>query len=145
VAGKKEHKMNYLIRQPVVVVVLLIGFTTTGNTQQSWDRASAGPDYNPSSKPTEMAAAAPVKVHVEQSQVRLLRNGKTIAVCRTQLPEIENWKLINGNRQIVVKSRGRHGPAAVELFNVVDGSLADKVMAFAIRNGKPEWARGFEE
>ncbi len=87
----------------------------------------------------------PVKVRVEQSQVRLVRNGKTIAICRTQLFEIENWKLINGNRQIVVKSRGRHGPAAVELFNVVDGSLADKIIAFAIKDGKPVWARGLEE
>jgi hypothetical protein len=95
--------------------------------------------------PQARAAAAGVQVQVEQSQVRLLRSGKTIAICRTQLPEIEKWKLINGNRQIVVKSRGRHGPAAVELFNVMDGSLADKVMAFAITNGKPEWARGFEE
>jgi len=137
--------MNYFTPQLIGVVSLLIGVTTPGVTQQSWDRASAGPDYNPSTKPAKMAAAASVNVHVEQSQIRLSRNGKTIAVCRTQLPEIEKWKLINGNRQIVVKSRGRHGPAAVELFNVVDGSLADKVMAFAIENGKPAWARGFEE
>jgi hypothetical protein len=105
--------MKYLIR-PILVVLLLIGVTTTGNTQQSWDRASAGPDYNLPGKLNNVAAAAPVKVRVEQSQVRLVRNGKTIAICRTQLFEIENWKLINGNRQIVVKSRGRHGPAAVE-------------------------------
>jgi hypothetical protein len=137
--------MNYLKAQLIIAVIVLIGLATTGETQQGWDRASAGPDYNPSTKPTKMAAAAAVQVQVEQSQVRLLRNGKTIAICRTQLPEIEKWKLINGNRQIVVKSRGRHGPAAVELFNVADGSLADKVMAFAITNGKPEWARGFEE
>ncbi len=137
--------MNYATRQLIGLVALLIGFVTLGEAQQSWDRTSAGPDYNPASKATQMGAVAQVKVHVEQSQVRLLRNGKTIAVCRTQLPEIENWKLINGNRQIVVKSRGRHGPASVELFNVVDGSLADKIMAFAIENGKPEWARGFEE
>jgi hypothetical protein len=137
--------MNYPTRQLIGVVALLIGVATLGKAQQSWDRASADPDYNPASKATQMDAVAQVKVHVEQSQVRLLRNGKTIAVCRTQFPEIENWKLINRNRQIVVKSRGRHGPAAVELFNIVDGSLADKVMAFAIKNGKPAWARGFEE
>jgi hypothetical protein len=137
--------MNYSTRQLIGVVALMIGVVTLSKAQQSWDRASAGPDYNPASRATQMGAVAEVKVHVEQSQVRLLRNGKAIAVCRTQLPEIENWKLINGNRQIVVKSRGRHGPAAVELFNVVDGSLADKVMAFAIKNGKPERARGFEE
>ena len=75
--------------------------------------ASGGPDYNLSSKANKMAANAPVKVRVEQSQVRLVRNGKTIAICRTQLPEIENWKLINGNRQIVGEipwaSRSRGG------------------------------------
>jgi hypothetical protein len=112
--------MNYSTRQLIGVVALMIGVVTLSKAQQSWDRASAGPDYNPASKAAQMGAVAQVKVHVEQSQVRLLRNGKTIAVCRTQLPEIENWKLIYGNRQIVVKSRGRHGPAAVELFNVVD-------------------------
>ncbi len=137
--------MNYLRAQLIIAVIVLIGLATTDEAQQNWDRASAGPDYNPFTKPTKMAAAASVQVQVEQSQVRLLRNGKTIAICRTQLPEIEKWKLINGNRQIVVKSRGRHGPPAVELFNVADGSPADKVMAFAITNGKPEWARGFEE
>src|SRR6266481_553980 len=88
---KKEHKMKYLIR-PILVVLLLIGVTTTGNTQQRWDRASAGPDYNLPGKLNNVAAAAPVKVRVEQSQVRLVRNGKTIAICRTQLFEIENWK-----------------------------------------------------
>jgi len=90
--------MNYPTRQLIGVVALLIGVVTLGKAQQSWDRASAGPDYNPASKATQMGVVAQVKVHVEQSQVRLLRNGKTIAICRTQLPEIENWKLINGNR-----------------------------------------------
>ena len=137
--------MNCSLRQLTGVVALVIGVATLGKAQQSWGRANAGSDYNPAGKINQMGAVAPVKAHVEQSQVRLLRNGKTIAVCRTQLPEIENWKVINGNRQIVVKSRGRHGPAAVELFNVVDGSLVDKIMAFAIANGKPEWARGFED
>ena len=90
--------MNYPTRQLIGVVALLIGVATLGKGQQSWDRASAGPDYDPASKATQMGVVAQVKVHVEQSQVRLLRNGKTIAICRTQLPEIENWKLINGNR-----------------------------------------------
>ena len=33
--------------------------------------------------------------------------------------------------EIVVKSRGNHGPAAVELFDTRTGILKDKIMAFA--------------
>jgi hypothetical protein len=79
--------MNYFTRQLVAIGGFLIGIATLGKAQQSWDRASAGPDYNPSSKPTQMAGASPVKVHVEQRQVRLLR-------CRTQLPEIESGSCV---------------------------------------------------
>ena len=69
----------------------------------------------------------------------------TVCLIRTQLPNVENWKLINGNTEIVVKSRGNHGPAAVELFDTRIGVLKGKIMAFAIQDGKPEWAQGFGE
>lgn len=109
---------------------------------QSWDRSNAGPDYNQPPPPPPPAA---LKVRVEQGQVRLLRDGRTVAVCRTAMPMIEKWSFINDGRQIVVKSRGNHGPASVELFNAVDGSLSDKVLAFAIRKSNVRWARGFED
>ena len=35
--------------------------------------------------------------------------------------------------------------ATVELFDVRTGTLRDKVLAFAIENGQPEWARGMQE
>jgi hypothetical protein len=69
----------------------------------------------------------------------------TVGLIRTQLPNVENWKLINGNTEIVVKSRGNDGPAAVELFDTRTGILKDKIMAFAIQDRKPEWAQGFGE
>ena len=50
------------------------------------------------------------EVNVEQAGVRLLRNGMTVCLIRTQLPNVENWKLINGNTEIVIKSRGRPWP-----------------------------------
>ena len=85
------------------------------------------------------------EVNVEQAGVRLLRNGMTVCLIRTQLPNVENWKLINGNTEIVIKSRGNHGPAAVERFDTKTGVLKDKIMASAIQDGRPDWAEGFEE
>jgi hypothetical protein len=85
------------------------------------------------------------EVNVEQAGVRLLRNGMTVCLIRTQLPNVENWKLINGNTEIVIKSRGDHGPAAVERFDTKTGILKDRIMAVAIQDGQPDWAEGFEE
>ena len=95
--------------------------------------------------PAPQRGYAALDVSVEQACVRLLRNGMTVCLIRTQLPNIENWKLINGNTEIVVKSRGNHGPAAVERFDTRTGILKDKIMALAIQDGKPEWAQGFGE
>ena len=69
----------------------------------------------------------------------------TVCLIRTQLPNIENWKLINDNTEIVIKSRGNDGPAAVELFDTKTGVLKNKIMAFAIQDDQPEWAQGFGE
>ena len=88
---------------------------------------------------------ASLEVSVEQASVRVLRNGMTVCLIRTELPNVENWKLINGNTEIVVKSRGSHGPAAVERFDTKTGILKDRIMAFAIQNERPEWAQGFGE
>jgi hypothetical protein len=87
-----------------------------------------------------------IKVGVGQGRVVLQRGGRTVAVLRTQLPNVEKWKLIDDDQKIVIKSRGNHGPAAVELFDTRDGQLRDKVLAFAIHDGEPEWApQGFED
>ncbi len=85
------------------------------------------------------------EVNVEQAGVRLLRNGMTVCLIRTQFPNVENWKLINGNTEIVIKSRASQGPAAVERFDTKTGVLKDKIMAAAIQEGRPDWAEGFEE
>jgi hypothetical protein len=33
----------------------------------------------------------------------------------------------------------------VELFDIKTGALRDKVLAFAIKNGQPAWARGMQD
>jgi hypothetical protein len=81
---------------------------------------------------------------VEQGGVRLLRRGMTVCLIRTELPKVERWEIINRNTEIVIKSRGERGPAAVELFDTHSGILKAKVMEYAIHNGQPEWASGFD-
>ncbi len=86
----------------------------------------------------------PLDVSVEQAGVRLLRRGMTVCLIRTDLPNVERWEIINRNTEIVIKSRGDRGPAAVELFDTQSGILKGKVMEHAIPDGQPAWAAGFE-
>jgi hypothetical protein len=86
-----------------------------------------------------------VEVSVEQAGVRLLNNGMTVCLISPQFSKVENWKLINDNTEIVIKSRGSRGPAMVEGFDTRTGILKEKIVASDIQNGKPEWAEGFEE
>jgi hypothetical protein len=86
----------------------------------------------------------PLDVSVEQAGVRVLRRGMTVCLIRPDLPTVERWEVINRNTEIVIKSRGDRGPAAVELFDTQSGILKSKVMEYAIHNGQPGWASGFE-
>ena len=82
---------------------------------------------------------------IEQGRVRILQNGRTVSVLRTELPNVERYRFENAKREIVVKSRANHGPAVVELFDTKTGVRRGKVMAYAIKNGRPAWARGMQE
>ena len=45
----------------------------------------------------------------------------------------------------MVKSRGNHGPATVQLFNSRTGAEPGRVMAYDMRGGNPAWAAGMGE
>ena len=51
----------------------------------------------------------------------------------------------NNEKMIAVKSRGDHGPALLELFDVHTGTLKTKVMGFAVEDGKPARAAPWKE
>jgi len=87
-----------------------------------------------------------VQVWVEQSSVRILRNGKTLCVIKPKLPRVEQWKLVQNDTAIVIKSRASNrDPAAVELFDIGSGALKERLMTFSLYTGQPTWARGFED
>jgi hypothetical protein len=76
----------------------------------------------------------------------LIREGaRTVFSFRTAMPNVEETKFINEQDQIVVKSRGNHGPATVQLFNSRNGAEQGRVMAYEIRGGQPGWASSMAE
>jgi hypothetical protein len=103
---------------------------------------SLGDVYGPGPQPA--AEPQPV-VHVEQGRVVVIRGGRILCVLRPAMPNIEQFRLTNHDQQLVVKSRGGHGPSTVELFNLSNGTINDKVLGFAIRKGQPKWAKGMED
>jgi hypothetical protein len=58
---------------------------------------------------------------------------------------VEETRFISEQDQIVVKSRGNHGPATVQLFNTRTGAQQGSVMAYEVRGGFPAWAAGMGE
>lgn len=84
---------------------------------------------------------------VGQGQVTIKHGDKTVSVVRTGLANIEETRFLdqNGRKMLATKSRGNHGPALLELFDVQTGTLKDKVMAFAVEGGQPAWAADWKE
>lgn len=80
-----------------------------------------------------------------QFMVTIMEGCRRLSVCRTASPNIEETRWHRGQQQIVVKSRGNHGPATVQLFDTRSGRLEGSVMAYEIANGRPAWARGMGE
>lgn len=80
-----------------------------------------------------------------QGGVEVLVNGQVTTRIKSAMPNVEKTGLINGGSLMVVKSRGDHGPASVELFDTRTGVLRDKVLAFAIKDGRPSWANGYAD
>jgi hypothetical protein len=82
------------------------------------------------------------EVSVEEAGVRLLRNGMTVCLIRTEWPKVESWQLVNDNKDIVIKSRSDRGVAVIERFDTKTGIRKDRILAADIKDGQPEWAQG---
>lgn len=90
-------------------------------------------------------AAASYQAKKIQGGIAITRGGVPVSTIRTAMPNVENWKFINGGQQVVTKSRGNHGPASVEMFDTATGAQRDKILAFAIKSGQPAWAAEYAE
>ncbi len=77
--------------------------------------------------------------------VTVREGARTVTVLNTASPNVEETRWASEQEQIVVKSRGNHGPATVQLFNSRTGRELGRVMAYDIRGGQPAWAAGMGE
>lgn len=80
-----------------------------------------------------------------QGRVIIKEGNRTVATCYTASPNIEKTRWHQEQNQIVVKSRGNHGPATVQLFNSRTGRQEGTVMAYELANGGPNWAKGMAD
>lgn len=76
--------------------------------------------------------------------VLILEGDRRVAICHTDGLQVQEARFINGQKQLVVKSRSRHGPSVVQLFDTRTGTEKDAVLAHEIREGQPAWAAGLE-
>lgn len=76
--------------------------------------------------------------------VTIREGSRVLTSFRTAAPNVEQTRWYAEQEQIVVKSRGYHGPATVELFNSRTGAKLGTVMAYQAANG-PAWARSMAE
>jgi hypothetical protein len=114
---------------------------TSSYQRDNYSQAYSHQDY----RARETQGTGNYRAEVVQGGVRITQNGQQVSFLRTASPNVERQHFINNKKQIVVKSRGNHGPATVELFDAKTGVLKDKVLAYAIRHGQPAWARGMQD
>lgn len=81
---------------------------------------------------------------IRLGSVIILEGTRRVATCQTAGLQVQKVRFINGQKQIVVQSGGRHGPAVVQLFDTRTGAERDVVLAHEIREGQPAWAAGLE-
>ncbi len=72
------------------------------------------------------------------------RQGRVLCRVESALPHVEGWDFIDGGAKFVLKSRGRHGPAKVELFETETGNLLAMVPAYS-EDGQPKWAEPYRD
>lgn len=77
--------------------------------------------------------------------VTIKEGDKVLATIQTASPNVEETRWHAEQEQIVVKSRGNHGPATVQLFNSRDGKEIARIKAYEIRDNQPAWAAGMGE
>ncbi len=102
--------------------------------------------YNQGIKiPARKSYGQPLTAVKGKGKVTIKEGSRTVAVCSTASPNVEETRFITEQEEIVVKSRGNHGPATVQLFDTRNGKEKGRVMAYDIRGGKPAWAAGMGE
>jgi len=102
--------------------------------------------YNEGIKPGNASGqpvyGQPLAAEIGEGEVKIFEGDRQVSVCQTGCPFVEKTKFINEQQQIVIKSRGAHGPATIELYDTANGKMKAQIMAYDALDGDPAWAAG---
>jgi hypothetical protein len=70
-------------------------------------------------------------------------HGRVVANLAAAKGFIEDWDFTKDGEHLVIKSRGTHGPATIELFSLRNGPAAKSVQAY--QKNLPDWAAPFAD
>jgi hypothetical protein len=87
----------------------------------------------------------PLTAETGTGSLTIRQGSRVLTSIRTASPNVEQTRWRDEQNRIVVKSRGNHGPATVQLFDARNGSELGRVMAYEIRGGQPAWAADMGE
>ncbi len=127
-----KRTKNYLFT--FLVIAALFGLTSCAPVDESATSSSATGSFS-----------QPLRAVNGMWTVSIMEGNRPVSVCHTGAPFVEETRFINEQEQIVVKSRARHGPATVQLFDTRSGAEQGRIMAYEIQEGQPAWAAGMEE
>ena len=77
------------------------------------------------------------------NHVRVCDHGKVVANLESAKGFIEGWDFTLDGERLVIKSRGAHGPATIELFALRDGLATEAVQAY--EKNLPDWAAPYAD
>ena len=129
----KQLKKNSLLTFLIVSMVFCL--TNCGIVDES----------GPSSSDSNASFGQPLRAVNGMWNVSIMEGNRPVSVCQTASPFVEETRFINEQEQIVVKSRAKHGPATVQLFDTRSGAEQGRIMAYEIQEGEPAWAAGLGE
>jgi hypothetical protein len=75
----------------------------------------------------------------------LYAGGARQAEFATEKGIIESWRFVDGAKRVATKSRGLHGAASVELFDIASRRRVAAIQAFEIKESSPAWVKPFRE
>jgi hypothetical protein len=77
------------------------------------------------------------------NRVNVCDHGRVVANLESAKGFIEGWDFTKDGERLVIKSRGAHGPATIELFSLRNGSVIEAVQAY--EKNLPDWAASFAD
>lgn len=75
--------------------------------------------------------------------VNVCDHGRVVANLKSAKGFIEGWDFTKNGERLVIKSRGTHGPATIELFSLRNGLAMEAVQAY--EKNLPDWAAPFAD